>query len=315
MGVPELAERESTLGQRDAIDLATAWVSFRASRLGIRTLVLKGPVAFRQRLRAEKVSADVDVLVEPGHVERLIVELASAGWHERFTPAIPWLIELHSTTLIHKNWPIDIDVHHYWPGFLGDRTLIFNELWRLKSSHDVAGVTVFAPDRVSNSLVLALHALRRPAAERRLDEIPALVKVVKREGISIDELTARAHVLGATQTARQFLRPLGVVIPRDVSANDDLRLWNLNANSKGHTRAWLLAVAQAPWQKKPSVLMRAAFPRPAELRGLHPELDPGWRGLIGGWGNRIRHGLREIPSAIAEVTRFVASNKTHGRKQ
>ncbi|UFS57857.1 nucleotidyltransferase family protein [Subtercola endophyticus] len=314
MGVPEATEHEITLGQREAVDLATAWVSYRAARLGIRTLVLKGPVAAQQRLRAQKLSADVDVLVEPHQVQRLAAELETAGWQERFTPAIPWLIELHSTTLIHENWPIDIDVHHYWPGFLGDRTVIFDELWNTRSRHEIAGITVFAPDRVSNSLVLALHALRRPAAESRLDEIPILVKAVQREGITTDQLTSRALALGATQTARPFLRRLGAVIPTDLSPSEELRLWNLNANSKGHTRAWLLAVAQAPWHTKTAVLFRAAFPRPSELRGLHPELEPGWRGLIRGWVNRIANGLREIPRAISEVSRFAAVNRNRRYK-
>ncbi|GGF12994.1 nucleotidyltransferase family protein [Subtercola lobariae] len=315
MGVPHLTERKTALHQRDAINLATAWVSYRAARLGIRALILKGPIASRQRLRAEKLSTDVDILVEPGQMKRLIDELQVAGWQERFSPAIPWLIELHSITLIHANWPVDIDAHHYWPGFLGDRRAVFDDLWNARSSHQIAGVTIFAPDRVSNCLVLALHALRRPAAEGRLDEIPTLVDAAKREGITVHELTFRARALGATQTARPFLQRFGAEIPAEMSPSDDLRLWNLNANSRGHTRAWLLAVARAPWQRKPALLFRAALPRPTELRGLHPELEAGWLGLIRGWARRIANGFREIPGAFSEVSRFATINRTRGRKR
>ncbi|TIH35578.1 nucleotidyltransferase family protein [Subtercola vilae] len=305
MSTDDRADAEYTLGRSEAVELATAWASHRAARIGVRILVLKGPLAHTQGIRAKRTSSDVDILVEPGRSEALISEFGLGGWHERFAPDIPWLIELHSTTLFHARWPIDIDVHHYWPGFLVDRQAAFETMWVDREQHELAGVSVFTPDALTASLVLALHSLRRPASEDHAGDIPNLVAKLRR--LSLDNLPAlmtdRARLLGATQTSRPFLVALGADVAEELNPDDDLRLWKLNALARGHTRAWAAAISNAPLRKKPVYLIRAVLPSPREMRGLHPELAPGITGLVRGYWRRLGSGGRELTKAALQWAR------------
>lgn len=54
---------------------------------GIRLLVVKGDALARMGLREPRVSADVDVLVEPDRFDELCAALEGAGWSERPLPS------------------------------------------------------------------------------------------------------------------------------------------------------------------------------------------------------------------------------------
>ena len=298
--------RELPLERGKAAALASAWVSYQADKLGVRMLVIKGPGAAYLGLRDARLSADVDVLVEPGGISALVERCKIAGWVERFAPTAPEIQESHSITLIHPGWPIDLDLHKYWPGFLADRTQVFNDLWLHRLTWNQAAVDVHLPDVASTALILALHSLRRPRAERKSATLEILAKKARHVmGPDVSEiLLDRCRSLGCMETARPFLEMTGASYPNDDHQYaDSLRRWRLTAETTGHTDAWMLAIMAAPFRVKPALLWRALFPSEAELRGLHPELSPGRLALIVGWERRFANGLRAAPHALRSISR------------
>lgn len=290
------------LATRDAVDLASAWLCHRARSAGIRALLVKGPIAAELGLRRERVSADADVLVEPGRAREFVALLEPFGWRERPVGSVPHIVEAHSMALIHDEWPIDLDVHSFWPGFLGDEGQIFDALWNTRIEPSIAGVQVAAPDTASMALVLALHSLRRPLGRdsARVDDLTALAEATRRAlpGETGEVLMRRADELGATQTAAPFLGMLGVDVTPDTSPSRELQLWRLKAETRGNVSAWLLELRSARGAARLKVARRALLPGADELRQQHPELPPGIRGLIVGWAGRWRSGLTELPRTV-----------------
>lgn len=293
----------TALSSPDAVDLATAWAGFRAERAGVRLLVIKGPAAHEQGLRPARQSADVDVLVDPEGVQGFIDGCLEAGWYIRPAFSAPRLVELHSTTLSHPGWPIDIDVHHYWPGFLGDRAEHFELLWSRSVPRTVCQSEVRVPDVLSMSLILALHGLRRPRVSQAREGVAALADALGRLGLpdaprQVHEL---ARWFGADQTARPFLEALGLDVPEESQPSPELIRWRMNAASKGYTDAWLVSLAAAPLRAKAGVLWAALHPSAEELRIRHPEIPPGRVGIARARLVRIGNGLRELPRSARNV--------------
>lgn len=288
----------------DAVRLGSAWLAHRAAATGVRVLFLKGPGAAHLELRPEKNSTDVDVLVEPGRMEELQAAAEKSGWMLRFSPLSPHLLEPHSSTLFHTQWPIDLDLHTYWPGFFADRREVFDELWCNRVQWSMAGVDLAIPDRISSALILALHALRRPRKDRREAELGALVRTVV-ASFSPDDLTTlleRATRFGAADAARPFLEALGLHPVAQPGYRTELHRWRLNARAKGYTDAWLVTLAVARWRERPAVLFRAIVPTEAEMRGLHPDIAPGRRALASARLYRLVRGLTEIPHALRSLS-------------
>ncbi|RFA15161.1 hypothetical protein B7R21_03770 [Subtercola boreus] len=295
----------TTLTQSDAVAVGSAWITDRARQMGVRVLLLKGPGAAHLELRAPKVSSDIDVLVEPGGVDALRAAAEKSGWVSRFTPESPHLLEPHSVTLYHPDWPIDLDLHTYWPGFLADRNEVFEQLWNGRVEWSLAGIAVDLPGLAPSALILALHALRRPRKERRPGDLQALIEATRAlfPGADASALVECARQLGALDTARPLLTALDPAAPHDGSHPEALRRWRLNAGTAGYTEAWLLALGSAPWRAKAGILLRAVVPSEREMRGLHPDIPPGRRALARARRRRLAHGLREIPRAAKSFAR------------
>ncbi|MEP6477974.1 MAG: nucleotidyltransferase family protein [Rhodoglobus sp.] len=304
-----------SLSRSSAVQLATAWLWNGVASLGVRSLVIKGPIADELGLRPPRASSDVDLLVEPGGADEVIAFLQGAGWYERFAPSIPWVMEFHSRTFIHDGWPIDLDIHNHWPGFLREKGEVFETLWARRESHSMAGLVVDAPDKASMTLILALHSLRDPEREQSRRELPLLVTTTLDADAKVvsTDLLAVATSLGADQTAGPFLRSLGLSPQHDAAADEALLRWRLMTGSKVQTRAWLLALAEAPLRARPRLLLTAIFPPATELRGQHPDLAPGALGLLTGWTRRLINGARDFAPSVRDILRYrlTRSNGPH----
>lgn len=301
-------DRAPSLGNAAAVDLVSAWISHRARSLGIRVLVIKGPLAGRLGLREQRASADADVLVEPGRLDDLVVHVAAFGWYERPVSTAPRIVESHSVSMIHGGWPVDIDLHAFWPGFLGDADAVFESLWSERLDLALANVPVAAPDIEAAILILALHSLRRPLGRDRhrvdtLENLRTAALQVVGEPVA-EKLLRRADELGAVQTAAPFLRLFGVRITPDPHPGEALTLWHLKAQTNGNVGAWMLEFRKARGIPRLRIVQRAVLPGPAELRAQHPELPRGPHGVVLGWITRWRTGAREIPRTLASVRRL-----------
>ncbi len=150
------ADREAPIAAR--VHLAHAVVQKLAEDAGVDLLHLKGP-AVLPGLRAEgRHSSDVDVLVRPGHLSRLVAALESIGWEQRTTFAAGSVFE-HAANWWHDDWGW-VDVHVTWPGVTVDDEQAFDVFARGSIQRPIAHRDCPVPGRTAQRLILVLHSAR-----------------------------------------------------------------------------------------------------------------------------------------------------------
>jgi hypothetical protein len=240
----------------ESVTLGYALVQWVADSESIRVLFLKGLIVERQGLRRSRVPADVDVLVEPDQIDRLVAALAPYGWTARPDSTAPRFFEIHSRSLINDDWPSDIDVHDYYPGLFADASIVFDELWRTHETIEIAGREVIVPDRLSSACILAAHAVRNSSHARSAAELDYLVDVLTRP--PADQNRAQIDRLSITFRARETLRPWLLNLGIDASADDlttaERRSWVLLLSGNDTTSFhWWVHWHQARWWRKPQI--------------------------------------------------------------
>lgn len=291
---------------QDAVPLATALSQYVAHAAGIRSLVIKGPLAARHGLRTPgRASQDVDLLVEPARFDDLIAAFASYGWAPRPSPDFPLMLELHSRTLIHPAWNCDIDIHHYWPGFIGDATDAFEALWRRRERVAIAEVEVDTTGTADTALVLALHSLReagyRDAQSPQMRDYAYLRERLRGDAVLARAVLESATDTGALQTARPLLLDLGFRIIEDTEPSEELRRWQLHVHARHRMTAWLLELRGATLRQKLRVVRRAVFPTATELRAIDPLIGDRRSDVVAGWWRRFARGVRYAPQALHDI--------------
>jgi hypothetical protein len=159
MGRPEELEAVP-LRLPEATLLAHALGARVAAQVSTRVLSIKGPAADHHALREPRLSVDADLLVDPREYETFCAALEAHGWHERVARSTPTILEPHSRTYIHPQWPCDIDVHERFPGFFAEPADVFDELWTRREALYVGGVALMIPSLVPTMMIGALHSLR-----------------------------------------------------------------------------------------------------------------------------------------------------------
>ena len=144
------------------VHLAHAVVQHLADTAHADLLHLKGPAVLEGLRDPQRTSFDVDVLVRPGHLARLIRALESHGWDRRtdFATGSPFA---HAANWWHADWGW-VDVHLAWPGARIPPEQVFDLLARPGATQAIAHVECPVPDRIGQRLVLLLHAARSPGS-------------------------------------------------------------------------------------------------------------------------------------------------------
>ncbi|SDH63397.1 nucleotidyltransferase family protein [Microbacterium pygmaeum] len=290
----------------EAVELGHAWVQSVAERSGIRVLFLKGPALHRHGLREHRTSSDVDVLVEPSRLDDLSAALVAREWTQREGDFITERISLHSRAFLHQEWPCDIDLHAYYPGFLRPPAEVFEALWARRTRLEFAHYACDVPDRLGSILVLALHSLRGTARQQRhADELNGLYRV----SLTRDErlqLGALALATGSAGTLETVLPRLGVDvdIPAEDLASRELQEWRERVRSGSHgAYFWIVAFRRANWRQRIAVTGRAIWPTRADLLLSRPDVvDTRW-GLLQGRVQRWGRGIASLPDALRATSR------------
>lgn len=281
----------TTISTSAAVELAHAMVSSLASSLGVRALLIKGPVASMFGLRAPRVSADVDVLVEQRDVEALCQVLIERGWHPPVQREVPLVLDRHSMTLVHDRWPCAIDVHWEFPGMLCGSTEAFDALWETRTAVVLANRSVLVPSRAGMALFVALHAWRRPSDPRSRVELPGLVEVVRRDFTRAE----RAELLSLATLARsrwilgEFLRDCMQAPLIDDASLDEKRAWEFNqaTGADKTTLLWQGEAATALKNRQWKRLWRIVWVRredvPRSLVSQLPTRREHWRYQVERW--------------------------------
>lgn len=277
------------------------WVGREA---GVRVLAIKGPVVAIQGLRAPRSSADIDVLVHPEELRAFADRMRALGWYDAVEPSGPRLIAAHSANLLHDHWPLGIDVHHYFPGFLADPGTVFDRLWDRRVEVELAGVPVPACDPVGQVAVVALHLLRSHPDGRS----PVLEDLRDRtlQTLSPAQLEELVELAVDTESAwplRPFLLELGCGLddpekPTDAAA---LAAWN-TATLAVEAEGWLRLLAEAPARRWPRIVWHAVMLTDEELLAHH-QLTRDEANLRRLRWQRLRRGLAAVPPAALKLIR------------
>jgi CDP-glycerol glycerophosphotransferase (TagB/SpsB family) len=302
------------LALSEAVPLAHAAVDRLARDHDVRVLFIKGPTAVAQGLRAERVSLDVDALVDPARREVLADALTELGWLDENPYTSPTVLPMHSLTHRHPSWPCELDLHDRFPGFFADPQDVFEHLWTRRSTVDVAGHQITCTDRSAQALVLALHALRDPHDPTKAGELGDLVGRVS-GGFTDDDLRDLAKLaseLGAADTASSFVAAVGAApVGLGSTRPEDLRAWRLRTQPTRATAvSWVDTLQHLPKRSWPRYLWYAATLSDTEMRLANPGLAPGRLALLRARGRRLRRGLRALPQAVRHVRALEQSPMT-----
>jgi len=292
---------ELQLLAQDAVPLAHALSEHVARGLGTRALAIKGPSATHHALREARLSADADIWVEPSGFELFIAALEDRGWHGRVGTEVSRELTEHSVTLIHGEWPCDIDVHREFPGLLAPAVTVFEELWAGRVYLQQACVDIAVPGLAGAILIAALHAIRTPAQSprhasefRQLTARCEFLTPLQREDLA--ELAAKVNAL---DTARPFLDSLGIRLPGPTpyGVSPALDEWRARIAADGSRAAkrWIV-VARRPLRQRPAAIWRVLWPPEQDLRQDNPIIPSGRIALNWARTRRLLHVARQVPA-------------------
>lgn len=286
------------LHQNEAVLLATALVDYVAASAKIEVLFIKGPGSTMMGLRENHLSADVDVLVRPQHLNRIVELLGNRGWLERPSGVSVVRRYEHSRTLYHPQWNSDIDVHDRFPGMEAPPESSFQTLWRDRQYLVLAGRIAPVPSTSAAVIFQALHSLRAMNDPRHQREYTGLIQRVP---VTMHkEIRDLSEELQATAALKPFLDDLGLE-DRPTGTETVSEEWRHRTSVQGTGTAYLIALMESPWQAKPRVLARAIVPSRNTLRERNLHLDDTVAGLIRAHLARWRRGLAGLPAAARKA--------------
>lgn len=290
---------------RDGVALGHAMAERLARDLGARLLAIKGPVPSLQGLLPAHSSTDVDVLVAPDDFSAVRDGLHELGWSTLQVHDEARFLAHHSSTMAHPSWPITIDVHSTFPGFLANPTETFDGLWADRADLQIAGQTISATGPCGSTLVAALHALRDahlPESER---DLGLLVEAWAGRSSQLPALARLAEITGSAQSAAPLLGRLGLTPPPIVGcAGPALEEWRSNGQI-GHVRGigWVREFREAPVLRWPALALR--------LLVTDDERTLADYGMAADGAGRVRAHLRRIARLLQGSPRALRTAFTH----
>lgn len=286
------------------LELAHAVIWYAAQQADARVIVLKGLAASRLGLRPFWAGADVDLLVEPAAVERVVEVLRRSGWHPRPADDDTLAFPPHSLSLAHENWSCDLDVHFRFPGCERPDHEVFQQLWDHREDAEAAGLLIGVTGEVDTLVLLALHALRNPRVRRHRDDLARVTRYARR--LDPDTLVARARELGALACARPFIEPLvSVTRSRETAWGTPSRSWQLRTLDP-LARRLVLAIDGTYRRNRVSLRKLAVPPRTTLVKGGRPNVRPTQPQLARAYMRRWLRGICLAPAALWAVARFLA---------
>ena len=294
----------------EAVDLGYAVAARAAADAGVRLLAIKGPVLAQQGLRSPAPSVDIDVLVEPAGYDRLRARLEEVGWHDGGVYDTPGIVPIHSVNHRHASWPCEMDVHHWFPGFLADPAEVFDVLWERRTTAELARVELTAPDPVAHAALAALHYLRDSATtwgQTKAEDLATRIAAWDQE--RLEDLGRLAADTGASGSLEPFLRRVGapVVAPtrRLAISPDD---WQMRADAQTRdVLPWLVEMGRLPWYRRPGFVVRALWMTDRHFQHTQARdkaTSGSRRAVLAARWHRLRRGWRALPAAWADYRRL-----------
>ncbi|QPZ37475.1 nucleotidyltransferase family protein [Paramicrobacterium chengjingii] len=290
--------------RQDAVAFAHALVAFVAHERGFRALSIKGFTMSHYGLRAERTYADADVWVDPQSLDALIDALSEYGWTERYERVTARILPDHSRTLIHDQWPCDIDLHWFFPGSFARPDQAFDYIWSSRSKHNIASTPIEIPSREVCTVIGLLHTLRHPDSPLHRSELEAICNAISHLDAEDTRGVAKAaEDLQALYVVKRTLSDLGIDTPEQETTDEAKYRWKIYTltHDNGSTGAWLYAFRSAPFRNRPEILWRALYPTRQEIeremrRKITTKEASRYRLL------RLAKGVKNFPRAFANIS-------------
>lgn len=228
----------------EAVSLGTVSLQRLLDRANVRSLTIKGPAFVALRVRRDRDSHDIDLLIHPQDRDRAARALISANWTS-ISHRLPRALDdfAYSTTYRHSRFPVSVDVHHAYLGLL-DWPAAFDEIWRRRTVLQIAHRNVAAPSRED---ALLLELLNEMKARRPCQWEEVVARVIKgADCVDVRPLERAAESVGARETASLLIDRLG----GSPTAGLGTPAYNRWARECGADRRKLLfyrLVRRAPW--------------------------------------------------------------------
>lgn len=271
MSTDDATAAEMRLASTEAIPLAYVLTARIAAHAGVRLLAIKGVVLSHHGLRAPRVSADVDVIVHPDDLETFVAAMEASGWRCPPEATAPKVMATHAVNLVNDHWPIGVDAHHRFPGFLAPAGEVFDEMWRRKVAIDQAGHQMWATDLSASAAVLALHHLRERDDPGNQQAFANLVEMAgsRMSATDLVDLADFSTAAGCTSTLGPLFTALGAAPGAQHPAEaNGIAEWNW-ATTANRNEVWRHAWKQTEWWRRPAFLLRSFQPDEERLRELH----------------------------------------------
>jgi len=292
------------LSVSEGVFLGHALVGRAAYELGIRAFFIKGPVSVLQGLRPPKTSGDVDVFVAPQDLKVLVEALQERGWRERPVDPDSKTFPKHSVTLDHAEWPCCMDVHYRFPGMEAAAFECFEVMWNNTERVVLAGQDIRVPSKPLAILFLALHALRSPHLPVCRDELDFLSGIVSQQTLALPVMDL-STTTGSLAAIRPFLEkhlPENKLLDWPETSTE----WGNRLLAQEPGSARIIALVQARWQDKPTMLWRAVFPRNEVFLTGNIYADMSLKGRLTQHVARWTRFLRSVPRIARNLKRYRA---------
>lgn len=148
------------------IQLSHAYFQHLADSQGLDILHVKGYAFAGEVYRPGRSSTDVDLLVRPEHLDRLVEAARADGWEVLAHFETGSIFE-HAMTLYHGSWGL-VDIHRYFPGIGDVQGSAFETLWQNRRQRLIAHYSCNLPSLVDSRVIVVVHGARS-TAERHPD--------------------------------------------------------------------------------------------------------------------------------------------------
>ena len=245
-------------------------------------------------LTVARQSSDVDVLVRPSHVDRLLTVMRGHGWVTAYHFEDGSAFE-HAATMTHA-FLAPVDVHRSFPGIGGQAA--FERLWADRHTVTIAGLPCSVPSVTAQRLLLIVHAARGGALHHR--------DIRRSWGDATDDQRAAVQDLAVDLSAELALAA-GTGRLDDYVGARGYELWQ--ALSLGETSQVRMLVARVKAEPTRRAALRAAFrlalPKPHRMEMILGR-PPTRREIVRAYSRRGRRGWYEV--------RVLLRAKVHGSR-
>lgn len=221
--------------------LGHAAVQVIADRAEADIVHLKGHSVDDDLYGAGRHSSDVDVMVRPGHEQRLITALEENGWVTESTFASGSVFH-HAMTMRDERFG-HVDLHRLFPGLTTPPAELFETVFQTSFRREICAIGCVVPSRTDQATFILLHSARDGSRGPR--DAAHLRAVLTAE--EWDAVMTRASSWGAGGALAAALGEL-----ESWRDQPDYDFWKYM--SQGGTR-WELFVAR--WKARPTVSARA----------------------------------------------------------